>query len=237
MTSAAVSVVMPCLNEADSVGQCVRQALMHAQEVVVVDNGSTDGSAQIAAEAGARVLHVAARGYGNACRAGLVAAHHETLVMGDADLSYDFAEIPALVAPLEAGCGLVLGSRFQGKIAPRAMPFYSYYVGNPLLTGLLNRLTGLRLTDAQTGLRALRRETLVRMPLYAEGMEFALEMILQARRTEVPICEVPIRYLRRAGISKLRPLADGWRSLALLWKARQYINVFTNFSGEERKNL
>ncbi|WP_018501925.1 glycosyltransferase family 2 protein [Parafrankia discariae] len=218
-----VSVVMPCLNEAESVGVCVRKALAGlaaagvAGEVVVVDNGSTDGSAAVAAAAGARVVAESRRGYGNAYLAGFAAAHGRFLVMGDSDDTYDFADLGALLAPLRAGrADYVLGSRFAGEILPGAMPWLHRYVGNPLLTGILNRLFDVRSSDAHSGMRAFTRDAYRRMRLRCEGMELASELVIAARRAELRIEEVPITYHPRVGASKLHSLRDGWRHLRFM---------------------
>ncbi|SNQ46188.1 Low-salt glycan biosynthesis hexosyltransferase Agl6 [Frankia canadensis] len=218
-----VSVVMPCLNEADSVGLCVRKALAGLAsagavgEVVVVDNGSTDDSAKIAEEAGARVVHETRRGYGNAYLAGFAAAHGRLIVMGDADDTYDFSDLSALLAPLRAGrADYVLGSRFAGRILPGAMPWLHRYVGNPVLTGILNHLFDVRSSDAHSGMRAFSREAYLRMRLRCEGMELASEIVIAAGRAGLRIEEVPITYHPRVGDSKLHSLRDGWRHLRFM---------------------
>jgi hypothetical protein len=218
-----VSVVMPCLNEADSVGVCVRKALDGLAsagavgEVVVVDNGSTDGSARIAEEAGARVVAESRRGYGNAYLAGFAAARGSVIVMGDADDTYDFSDLAALLAPLRAGrADYVLGSRFAGQILPGAMPWLHRYVGNPVLTGILNRLFDVRSSDAHSGMRAFSREAYLRMRLRCEGMELASEIVIAAGRAGLRIEEVPITYHPRVGDSKLHSLRDGWRHLRFM---------------------
>jgi glycosyltransferase involved in cell wall biosynthesis len=216
--SPVISVVMPCLNEEASVGVCIQRA--HAAlaeigcsgEIIVVDNGSTDRSAVIAEECGARVINEDVRGYGSAILAGLRAAQGQILIIGDADLSYDFAEIPSLIQPIfQNGCQLVLGTRFRGKIARGAMPFQNQYLGNPVLTLMLNGLFGMRVSDAHTGMRAFTRDAFQQMELKTTGMEFASEMLIKAKRTGLKMCEVPIHYHPREGTSKLQPLSDGWR--------------------------
>ena len=217
-----VSVVMPCLNEAGSVAQCVekaRRALERAGlagEVVVADNGSTDGSVELAERAGARVVHAPTRGYGAAYLEGLKAARGRCLILGDADGTYDFDDVPAFVAKLNEGNDLVLGSRFGGEILPGAMPWLHRYVGNPVLTGILGVFFGQHVSDAHTGMRALTREACERMRLRTSGMEFASEMIAAAIRQGLRIAEIPIVYHPRAGESKLRSFRDGWRHLRFM---------------------
>ncbi|CUU60394.1 Glycosyltransferase involved in cell wall bisynthesis [Parafrankia irregularis] len=218
-----VSVVMPCLNEAESVGVCVGKALAGlaaagvAGEVVVVDNGSTDDSAAVATAAGARVVREARRGYGNAYLAGFAAARGRFLVMGDSDDTYDFSDLGALLAPLRAGrADYVLGSRFAGEILPGAMPWLHRYVGNPVLTGILNRLFDVRSSDAHSGMRAFTSDAYRRMRLRCEGMELASELVIAAGRAELRMEEVPITYHPRVGASKLHSLRDGWRHLRFM---------------------
>jgi hypothetical protein len=217
-----VSVVMPCLNEAASVGQCVRQAREAMAsggldgEVVVADNGSTDASAALAEAAGARVVHASVRGYGAAYLAGIAAARGRFIVMGDADGSYDFNLVPQFVAGLRAGNDLVIGSRFAGHITPGSMPWLHRYIGNPVLTGILGIFFGRRISDAHCGLRALTREANERMQLRTTGMEYASEMIAMAIRHGMRIAEIPIVYHPREGASKLRSFRDGWRHLRFM---------------------
>jgi hypothetical protein len=217
-----VSVVLPCLNEAASVARCVEYALRAIRgtgltgEVIVCDNGSTDGSAELALAAGATVVHESRRGYGSAYLRGFSAARGTFIVMGDADASYDFGEIPNLVTRLQDGYDYVVGSRFAGQILPGAMPWTHRYIGNPMLTGLLNRLFGTRLSDAHSGLRAMTRTAYDRLMLRCTGMELASEIAVRAAQTGLRAVEVPITYHPRAGASKLRPLQDGWRHLRFL---------------------
>ena len=220
----AVSVVMPCLNEAETVERCVleaRSALERAGldgEVVVADNGSTDGSRELAARAGARVVPVAERGYGAALLGGIAAARGRFVVMGDADLSYDFSAVPAFVARLEEGNDLVMGSRFRGRIEPGAMPPLHRYLGNPVLSFLGRLFFGLGVSDFHCGLRAFRKEAIDRLDLRTRGMEFASEMVVKAGLFRLRIAEVPVT-LRRDGRSRpphLRTWRDGWRHLRFL---------------------
>jgi glycosyltransferase involved in cell wall biosynthesis len=216
-----VSVVIPCLNEAESIEVCVSESHKalrkggYEGEVIVVDNGSTDGSAELATGAGAHVVHEARRGYGNAYLAGLAAARGDYIVMIDADLTYDIHELPRFVEELSDGGDLVLGDRMEG-IQPGAMPWLHRYVGNPVLTGLLNTLYDAGVKDAHCGMRALRREILPHLDLRTSGMELASEMVIRAAKIDLDIRQFPIEYRPRAGESKLATWRDGWRHLRFL---------------------
>jgi glycosyltransferase involved in cell wall biosynthesis len=216
-----VSVVIPCLNEAENIEECVRRALEameHAGipgEVVVADNDSEDGSAELAAAAGARVVHEPRRGYGSAYLAGFAAARGEYIVMGDADLTYDFNEIPRFVAELDKGAQLVMGDRMD-NIHPGAMPWLHRYVGNPILTGILNLVFRTGVSDAHCGMRGFRRDILPTLDLRTTGMEFASEMVIRASKEKLVITEFPIEYHPRGGESKLSSFRDGWRHLRFL---------------------
>ncbi len=217
-----ISVVMPCLNEERSVGICVRKAWDGISssglsgEVIVVDNGSTDGSVAAAKAAGARVLHQPQRGYGNAYLTGFSAARGRIVVMGDSDDSYDFTVIPELIKPIDEGFDYVLGSRFAGQIRPEAMTWSHRRIGNPVLTTTLNLLFGLRVSDAHSGFRALTRVALEGLELQSEGMELASEIVVKAARANLRTAEIPIIYHPRIGVSKLNSLSDGWRHLRFL---------------------
>jgi glycosyltransferase involved in cell wall biosynthesis len=217
-----VSVVIPCLNEAETIAICInkaRNAMVReglSGEVVVVDNGSTDGSDRIAADAGARVIHEQRKGYGNAYLAGFRAARGHYIVMGDGDDTYDFDEVGRFVRPLEADADFVMGSRLRGRIHKGAMPPLHRYVGNPVLTGVLNLFYGSGVSDAHCGMRAFRREALERLDLRMPGMEFASEMVIRASKAGLRIEEIPIEYHARSGESKLRSFRDGWRHLRFL---------------------
>jgi hypothetical protein len=216
-----VSVVIPCLNEAAHIERCVmlaHEALAEGDlqgEVVVADNGSEDGSGALAESAGARVVREPRRGYGSAYLAGLAVARGKYLVMLDADLTYDFKEIPRFVTELEKGADLVIGDR-MGNIEPGAMHWLHRYVGNPLLTGVLNLFFRTGVKDAHCGMRAVRREALPRLDLRTTGMEFASEMVVHAAKEKLEIHELPIRYHPRSGESKLSRFRDGWRHLRFL---------------------
>jgi glycosyltransferase involved in cell wall biosynthesis len=216
-----VSVVIPCLNEAENIELCVTAALGALRdakidgEVLVVDNASEDDSAALAAATGARVVLEPRRGYGSAYLAGFEAARGEYIVMADADLTYDFNEIPRFVAELEAGAELVMGDRMD-NIQPGAMSWLHRYIGNPILSGLLNLFFRTGVNDAHCGMRALRRDVLPRLDLRTTGMEFASEMVIRASKEHLKIAEFPIEYHPRGGESKLSSFRDGWRHLRFL---------------------
>ena len=220
-TDVRVSVVIPCLNEAENIEQCVHRALAAMKgagirgEVVVADNDSDDASAELARAAGARVVHEPRRGYGSAYMAGFAAALGTYVVMADADLTYDFAEIPRFVANLDDGADLVMGDRMD-NIEPGAMPWLHRYVGNPVLSGILNLFFKTGIRDAHCGMRALRRDVLPRLDLRSTGMEFASEMVIRAGKEKLDIREFPIHYHPRGGESKLSTFRDGWRHLRFL---------------------
>ena len=213
--------VIPCLNEEGSIARCVNEAQAAFAregldgEVIVADNGSDDRSAELAREAGATVVHEPRRGYGSAYRAGFAAARGEYIVMVDADLTYDFGDIPRFVGKLDKGADLVMGDR-MGGIQPGAMPWLHRYVGNPLLTGVLNLFFRTGVRDAHCGMRAVRRAALPALDLRTTGMEFASEMVIRAGKERLAIEEIPIHYHPREGESKLSSFRDGWRHLRFL---------------------
>ena len=218
-----VSVVMPCLNEAEGVGVCVEKArkalaaMGVAGEVVVVDNGSTDGSPEIAARAGARVVHERRRGYGAAYLRGFQEARGRYLVMGDADDTYDFSDIARFVAPLEAGgVDMVMGTRLKGHILPGAMSWSHRWIGNPILSGMLQLMFKTRISDSHCGMRSFTREAYERMSLRTQGMEFASEIVVNALREGLRVQEIPITYRPRIGESKLVGLRDAWRHIRFM---------------------
>jgi glycosyltransferase involved in cell wall biosynthesis len=212
-----ISVVIPCLNEEEAVGAVVDQAWAGIQssgregEVIVVDNNSTDQSAEVASAHGATVVTEERPGYGSAYLAGLSAAHGDYIVMGDADETYPIAELGPFVDRLEQGDDLVLGSRFRGEIHGDAMPWLNRRIGNPILTGLLNLFFGVKVSDAHCGMRAVRRDALPALDLHSTGMEFASEMVFKAYRRGLRVSEIPIDYFPRVGESKLNRFGDAWR--------------------------
>jgi glycosyltransferase involved in cell wall biosynthesis len=220
-----LSVVMPCLDEADTVGACVQKALdtlaSHGirGEVIVADNGSTDGSQQIAARLGARVVPVAARGYGNALMGGIRAARGRFVVMGDADDSYDFRELPKFLEGLRAGADLVQGCRLPsggGRVLPGAMPFSHRWFGNPALSMLARLLFRIPIHDIYCGMRGFTKALFDRLDLRCTGMEFATEMVIKSALFRARIAEVPITLHpdgRTSHPPHLRTLRDGWRTL------------------------
>ena len=219
-----LSVVMPCLNEARTIGICIRKAQASfarigiAGEVVVADNGSTDGSREIAEELGARVIPVQERGYGAALTGGIAAAHGRWVIMGDADDSYDFADLEPFVRQLREGYDLVAGNRFKGGIHPGAMPWLHRRLGNPVLSFVGRTLYGTPCGDIYCGLRGFDREKVAALDIRSSGMEFAIEMIVKAtmqglRVTEVPTTLSPDAEGREPHLNTWR---DGWRSIRLL---------------------
>ncbi len=217
-----VSVVFPCRDEAASVGFCVLDARIRVEqaglngEVVVCDNASVDGSAEVAAEAGAVVVREERPGYGRSLAAGITAARGKYIIMADADGSYDLGAVKPMIAALEAGADLVIGNRFRGHIAPGAMPWAHRYIGGPLFSALLRVFFGSSVGDVHCGMRAFTREAYRRMALQTGGMEFASEMVARASRIGLKVAEVPVDYHPRAGKSKLRRYRDGWRHLRFL---------------------
>jgi glycosyltransferase involved in cell wall biosynthesis len=186
-------------------------------EVLVVDNSSTDNTAQEAEEAGARVIKESKRGYGNAYLRGFSEADGDILVMGDADGTYPFNEIPEFIQPILSGdADFVMGSRLKGDIKPGAMPALHKYIGNPFLTWVLNALFRTGISDAHCGMRAMTQEAKNKMNLHTGGMEFASEMVIEASRKKLRISEVPITYYPREGESKLSSFSDGWRHLRFM---------------------
>lgn len=224
MEELEVTVLMPCLNEAETVATCVQKARSFLQrtgtsgEVLVADNGSSDGSQALAREAGARVVDVPAKGYGSALLGGLQAARGRFVIMGDADDSYDFSRLDAFLASLRSGHTMVIGHRFRGGIRRGAMPWLHRYLGNPVLSFLGRVFFSCRIGDFHCGLRGIERAAALRLGLSSPGMEFASEMIVKAALARWSIGEVPT-VLSPAGRSRpphLRSWRDGWRHLRFL---------------------
>lgn len=217
-----ISIVLPCLNEAEAIGGCIDtiQGIIDRQglraEILVVDNASTDNSAAIARAHGARVVSQPIRGYGNAYIKGFAEARGAFIVMADADNTYDFNEIEDFVAPLRSGYDLVMGNRFTGRMAKGAMTWSHRYIGNPILSGLLNFFFHTGIRDAHCGMRAFTKDAYQRMHLRTGGMEFASEMVINAAKAGLHITEKPIAYHPRIGESKLNTLRDGWRHLRFM---------------------
>jgi glycosyltransferase involved in cell wall biosynthesis len=219
-----VSVVIPCLNEANSLGFCIEKARRAFEtsgirgEVIVADNGSSDGSQEIAQQAGARVVRVAERGYGNALRAGIAAACGHFIIMGDGDDSYDFGAVPEFVAKWREGFDVVMGNRFRGKIQPGAMPWSHQYIGNPGLTAVMNLFFKTGVGDCLCGLRGFTREIHDRIDVRTTGMEWGPEFVIKAagagaRMTEIPIVLWPDK---RGRAPHLKTISDGWRNLRFM---------------------
>jgi glycosyltransferase involved in cell wall biosynthesis len=219
-----LTVLMPCLNEAETVEACVCKAREFLErtsvrgEVLVADNGSTDGSVDIARRVGARVVHISAKGYGNALNGGIQAALGRFVIMADADSSYDFSQLDGFLEALRAGSALVIGHRFRGGIRPAAMPWLHRYLGNPVLSFIGRMFFSCRIGDFHCGLRGIDRAVALRLGLRAPGMEYASEMIVKAVLAGLKIAEVPT-VLWPAGRSRpphLRSWRDGWRHLRFL---------------------
>lgn len=219
-----LSVVMPCLNEAETLETCVVKTLAFFEEqgidgeVVIADNGSTDGSQQIARDAGARVVSVPDKGYGNALMGGIRAARGRFVAMGDADDSYDFATLGPFLDELRDGADLVMGNRFAGGIAPGAMPPLHRYLGNPVLSFVGRLFFGSKIGDFHCGLRAFRKESIMRLGLQTGGMEFASEMVVKATLAKYDIRECPTTLAKdgRTRPPHLNTWRDGWRHLRFL---------------------
>lgn len=223
-----VTIVMPCLNEATSLPHCIANAQLALVEIkrrfdlegeiLIADNGSVDGSQDIAGRLGARVVAVSNKGYGAAIIGGAAGAFGRFLIIGDADGSYDFTDGVAMIEALLGGADLCMGSRFQGGIAPGAMPWKNRYIGNPILTGVLNLLFRSRVDDAHCGLRAITRESFLDLQLNGQGMEFASEMVVKASLRKLRIVQTPatLSVDLRDRPPHLRPWRDGWRHLRYL---------------------
>ncbi|MCX5782048.1 MAG: glycosyltransferase family 2 protein [Elusimicrobia bacterium] len=217
-----ISVVIPCLNEEKTIASCIkraRESFLRANlsgEIIVVDNGSSDRTVEIAQNAGAVVISELSKGYGNALIRGIKEAKGEYIVMGDGDNTYDFSEIDKFVMKLKEGNDLAMGSRFKGKILPGAMTWSHQYIGNPILSGMLRLFFGGTISDSHCGLRAFTKDAFKKMNLHTTGMEFASEMVIHALKKKLKISEIPITYYTRAGESKLASFRDAWRHIRFM---------------------
>jgi glycosyltransferase involved in cell wall biosynthesis len=219
-----VSVVMPCLNESLTLGKCIKKAqatidrLGVRGEIIVADNGSSDGSQSLAESLGAVVVPIEARGYGSTLRGGIAAARGKYVIMGDSDDSYDFTQLEGFLSKLDEGYELVMGNRFMGEIKPGAMPFLHRFVGNPVLSWIGRLFFGCPVGDFQCGLRAFRKDAIDRLELQTTGMEFSTEMVVKATLFNLQITEIPT-VLSPDGRNRpphLRTWRDGWRYLRFL---------------------
>lgn len=219
-----LSIVMPCLNEAETIKSCIEKALKYLDrnnivgEVIVGDNGSTDGSQQIAIMSGARVIEVKEKGYGSALMGAFKAAKGNYIIMGDSDDSYDFSQLNPFMEKLRSGYDLIIGNRFTGTIKPNAMPLMNKYLGNPVLSSIARLFIRSEIGDFHCGLRGFNRISLLSLNLKTTGMEFASEMIVKSTIHHLRITEVPVVLSPdgRSRPSHLRPWRDGWRHLRFL---------------------
>ncbi len=221
-----VSVVIPALNEEKTIGACIEHIKEGCEKAgisyeIIIADSSTDQTPVIASGMGARVIHPEKRGYGNAYLAGFEAVKGKIVVIGDADNTYDFRIIPDLIRPILGGkADMVIGSRMKGTILPGAMPALHQYLGNPLLTRLLNLAFGTHFSDCHSGMRALSVDALSRLSLHTGGMEFASEMMVEAARKDLKVSEIPIIYYPRQSPSNLHSFADGWRHVRFIMLMR-----------------
>lgn len=224
MSNIELSIIMPCLNEAETIGRCIEKAKRWLEktgvdgEIVIGDNGSTDGSREIAISHGARVVAISQRGYGAALYGATMAAQGQYIIMGDSDDSYDFSDLSPFLEKLREGHDLVMGNRFKGGIQPGAMPWKNRLIGNPLLTGIGQLLFGCPVGDFHCGLRGFSKVAFLRMDLHTTGMEYASEIVIKATLLGMKIAEVPTS-LSKDGRSRpphLRPWRDGWRHLRFM---------------------
>lgn len=224
MNEMELTILMPCLNESKSLSFCIKEAQRYIHtsgvlaEILIADNGSTDGSREIAAVCGAHVVIISERGYGNALMGGIQAAQGKYILIGDCDGSYDFSQTDEFLQKLRAGFSLVVGNRYLGGIKKHAMPFLHRWVGVPLLSMLGRWRYKVKIGDFHCGLRAFHRQTALSLGLQCGGMEFATEIIGRFADAGEPICEIPtvLRCDRRGGHSHLKTIPDGWRHLRLI---------------------
>jgi len=217
-----VSVVLPCLNEIDTIGVCInkiKEVFLKEGiegEIIVADNGSTDGSRDLALSLNAKVVFEPRRGYGIVYLCGLKEARGKFILIADSDDTYDFYDIPKFLQRLRSGYDFIIGSRFKGQIKKGAMPWLNRYLGNPVLSGMCRVFFRTRLSDIHCGMRAFTQEAYRKMKLRSLGMEFATEMVVAALQKNLKICEIPIVYHPRKGESKLKPLSDSWRHIRFM---------------------
>lgn len=223
-----VSVVMPCLNEKRTIEKCVDKVfnvfnkMRISGEIIVVDNGSVDGSAVLAKSLGAKAVIESRRGYGNALKRGIKEARGKYIIIGDADNTYDFLEIEKFIRLLQEGADLVVGSRLKGKIYPKAMPWFHRWVGTLFLTWLINVFFKANVSDINCGLRGFKKNSIEKLCLGCDGMEFASEMIIKAAQKKLNIKEVAISYYpNHSRDSHLRPFRDGWRHLKAILRFKR----------------
>ncbi len=222
MSQPVVSVIIPCMNEEKTIGRCIQKARSALEKEgldweIIVSDSSTDNSRVIAEQMGARVVIPVNRGYGNAYTEGIRYARGKYLVFTDADDTYDLCEMPKLLKPLiEDNIDFVMGTRLKGKIKKGSMPWLHRYIGNPVLTWILNLLFNMHISDAHCGMRAILRESYLKLDMKSEGMEYASEMIIEAARKKLRMTEVPVTYFPRITPSKLHSWGDGWRHLRFM---------------------
>jgi glycosyltransferase involved in cell wall biosynthesis len=220
-----VSIVIPCLNEAKTLGSCITKAQHSlrehhiAGEVLIADNGSTDGSIELAQQLGARVVHIRTKGYGNALMGGIAAARGQFVIMGDADDTYDFGDVPRFVEKWRAGYEIVMGNRFKGGIKPGAMRWMHQYFGNPVMTAILNLMFHTGIGDAHTGMRGFTKDVFARMDLRTTGWEFASEFVIKATKLGARMTEIPIVLWPdlRGRPPHLRSIPGAWRNLRFMF--------------------
>jgi glycosyltransferase involved in cell wall biosynthesis len=216
-----VSVILPCRNEEKTIGKCIQQIkeIFRKEKIngeIIVSDSSSDNSAKIAKQQKVKLVKHDKKGYGVACMEAIRNSNGKYIIIGDADGTYDFSEIPLFIRKLEQGNELVIGSRLKGRIKSGAMPFLHRYIGNPLLSFLLNLFFHTKISDSNSGFRAIKKKSLISLELKTTGMEFASEMIIKAAKKGLKIAEVPITYSKRIGESKLKSFSDGWRHIRFM---------------------
>lgn len=222
MSENMISVIIPCMNEEKTIGKCIQKARASLKKIgldgeIIVSDNSTDRSREIAQQMGAKVVIPMNRGYGNAYMEGIRYAKGTYLLFADADNTYDLHEMPRLLRPLiDGSADFVMGTRLKGGIKIGSMPWLHRYIGNPLLTWILNMLFHTRISDTHCGMRAIRRDSYLKLDMKTEGMEYASEMIIEAARKKLRITEVPVNYYPRITPSKLHSWGDGWRHLRFM---------------------